>query len=164
MNSVVSLPIAAAIPTSAPALSTTDPIFAALDNFRRAEAEFYADYVGEIPDDIGDRWHEAVAAVVRTQPTTPAGLGALTSFAREMTERADHDATLGDDQWVPIMTSIEAAARGMSGLQPWTPPEVGTNGHPDASLIELEKEFDRFLELERPLKEENRGTFIAPVR
>lgn len=154
MNKIVVASVAAAVPTIAPAIAeqAVDPIFAALETFRSAEADFYAnkpEWGGEISDEISDRWYEAMTAVVRTQPTTPAGLCALTSFAREMTERAENDATLGDDQWVPIMTSIEAAAHGMSGLKPWSPPAAPSNRKLDAlwrereAMIRVRQEFYR---------------------
>jgi hypothetical protein len=139
MNSVVSLPIVAAIPTAAPAFAiTTDPIFAALEAFRRAEAEFYADRDGDIPDEVGDRWSRAVDAVIATLPTTPAGLVALTDFAREMAERSTHDAGLGERQWIPAMCAINDATRGMSGLEPWSPPPMHAV---DAELIALCEQY-----------------------
>jgi hypothetical protein len=98
------IPIAVAVPTGAalPAEAVTDPIFAALEAFRSADAAFYADVSGDIPDAIGNRWSQAVDDVISTQPTTPAGLGALTSFARDMAERSNRgDAGFGDRQWAP---------------------------------------------------------------
>jgi hypothetical protein len=41
---------------------------------------------GNIPDESADRWDEAYSVVLRTRPTTPAGLAALAAWARE---RAD---------------------------------------------------------------------------
>ena len=145
MNKLVVASVAASIPTVAPAeaLQAPDPIFAALEAFRSAEADFYAnkpEWGDEIPEDVSDRWYEAKTAVVRRQPTTPAGLCALTSFAREMTERAQDDATLGDDQWIPIMKSIEESARGMSGLVPWTPdPAEEIDGNADPIFAAITK-------------------------
>jgi hypothetical protein len=81
--SAAALPIAGALPTSAEA--TTDPIFAAIDAFRRADAAVVA-VNGDIPDELGDQCHEAYLAVVRTRPTTPAGLAALTTWVRERTD------------------------------------------------------------------------------
>jgi len=155
MNKIVAVSVAAAVPTIAPAeaLQAPDPIFAALDAFRSAEAEFYADHDGDIPDEVGDRWTQAVDAVIRTQPTTPAGLGALTSFARDMIERSDHDATVADDQLVPIIAAIDDATRGMSGLKPWEPAVAPVN--PDAKLVELGREFERLLAIEEPLQKEH---------
>jgi hypothetical protein len=118
--SAAALPIAAAMPTNAE--QSIDPIFAALDAFRLAEAAFYAERSGDIPDEIGDRWSEAMDDVIRTQPTTPAGLGALTGFARDMAERSNRDAGLPDGGWILVTTTIDDATRGMSGLQAWSPP------------------------------------------
>jgi hypothetical protein len=120
-----------------------DPIFAAIDAFRCAEVEFYADRNGDIPDEVGDRWSRAADAVIGTQPTTPAGLVALTGFAREMAERSNHDdAGFADGQWVPVMAAINDATRGMSGLEPWSPPSPAASAHPDAELIELGARFE----------------------
>jgi hypothetical protein len=126
------LPIAATIPTTAPAfptaVTTIDPIFAAIDAFRCAEMEFYADRDGDIPDQVGDRWSHAVDVVITTQPTTPAGLGALTSFARDMVERAHSgDASFTVRQKLLVMAVIDDATRGMSGLEPWSPLTVPAN-------------------------------------
>jgi hypothetical protein len=57
--------IAGLIPTIASALPD-DPIYAALDAFRFAEAAFYAERSGDIPDEIGDRWSDAMDVVIRT--------------------------------------------------------------------------------------------------
>ena len=123
---------AVAAPSIAPAAlvpTPSDPIFAALDAFRRAEAEFYADrpeWEGDIPDKVGARWSRSIDVVIRTLPTTPAGLIALTSFARNMVERAKRDATFSERQRVSVMATIDDAARGMSGLEPWAPPATPT--------------------------------------
>jgi hypothetical protein len=48
--------------------------------------------------------------VIRSRPTTPAGLGALTSFARDIAERSNRgDAGFADGQWVPVMAAIDDA-------------------------------------------------------
>jgi hypothetical protein len=138
MNKIVAVSVAAAIPTAAPAVAeqAADPIFAALDAFRRAEAEFYADHGGDIPDQVGDRWSKAVHTVIRTQPTTPAGLGALTGFARDMAERSYRgDAGLADGELIPAIVAIDDAARGMSGLKPWSPPQPSISAR-DRKLAE----------------------------
>lgn len=144
MNKLVAISAAVAMPTAAPALPaefehSIDPIFAALDGFRFAEAEFYADRSGNIPDEVGDRWSEALDVVIRTQPTTPAGLAALTGFARDMAERSNrNDAGLPDGEWVTVMATIDAATRGMSGLKAWSPPALLPVGpHPDRELFNL---------------------------
>jgi hypothetical protein len=167
MNSVVSLPIIAAVPTAAPAISpaaepAADPIFAALEVFRLADEKFYA-VDGDIPDEIGDRWSRAVDLVIRTRPKTPAGLVALTGFVRDMVARSNRgDAGFGDKQWTPAIAAIDDATRGMAGLRPWsTPAALSEAGRPhrlkDSKLIELGREFERLLLIERSLeKEKNR--------
>src|ERR1700722_15686523 len=79
MNKIVAVTAAAALPTVAPAMAeqVVDPIFAALDVFRHAEADFYAnkpEWGGDIPDEIGNRFSAAVNAVANTRPTSPTGL------------------------------------------------------------------------------------------
>jgi hypothetical protein len=101
-------------------LATDDPIFAAIETFRLAEKEFYA-VDGNIPDEVGNRWSEAIDGVIRTRPTTPTGLVALTSFARDMAERSSRDAGFGDKQWTAAIAAIDDAVRGMAGLQSWSP-------------------------------------------
>jgi hypothetical protein len=52
------LPALAAVPALAVSPLTPDPIFAALDAFRRADAAFSAnlpEWEGDIPDEVGDR-------------------------------------------------------------------------------------------------------------
>jgi hypothetical protein len=109
------LAIAAIAPATAVATEQVDPIFVALDAFRLAEAEFYAERSGDIPDEIGDRWSEAMDIVIRTQPTTPAGLGALSGFAREMAERSNRDAGLPDGGWILVTTAIDDAVKTLVG-------------------------------------------------
>jgi hypothetical protein len=130
--STVALPIAAALP--APALAvTTDPIFAAIDAHRQAEAACSAcgDLPGGAPDELADRWGEAFRALVRTRPTTPAGLVALTTWARE-------DSLDGEDDQHRLTATIDDAVRGMSGLEPWSPsPTAGID--PVYAVIERHK-------------------------
>jgi hypothetical protein len=109
------LATAAIAPATAVAAERVDPIFVALDAFRLAEVEFYAERSGDIPDEIGDRWSKAVDVVIRTQPTTPAGLGALSGFARDMAERSNQDAGLPDGGWVLVTTSIDDAVKTLVG-------------------------------------------------
>jgi len=68
-----------------PRTETTDPIFAVLDADRRADALCLA-VDGNIPDELTDQHYEAFNIVIRTRPTTLAGLAALTAWTRE---RAD---------------------------------------------------------------------------
>src|ERR1039457_1473736 len=72
--SAAAVPIAAANPAIPTARATADPIFAAIDMYRQADAACIAVPRGvDIPNEIGDRWSEASSVVMRTRPTTPAG-------------------------------------------------------------------------------------------
>jgi hypothetical protein len=59
---------------------------------------------------------------MRTRPTTPAGLAALTSWARERADWLRANGTEGGDDFCTVSASIDDATRGMSGLEPWSPP------------------------------------------
>jgi hypothetical protein len=98
-----------------------DPIFAAIDAFRRADASCVAVH-GDIPDELGDQCFDAYSVVLRTRPTTPAGLAALTTWAREQADwlRANSTILHGEDLCA-LTASIDDATRGMSGLEPWSP-------------------------------------------
>ncbi len=99
-----------------------DPIFAAIDAFHRADAAVVA-VDGNIPDELGDQCHEAYLAVVRTRPTTPAGLAALTSWVRERTDwLCANSSHLPGEELCAIAAAIDDATRGMSGLEPFSPP------------------------------------------
>ena len=151
LASLAVLPAVVGIPPAVPmaVAAKPDPIFSALDAYRAANAEFYVDRPGDIPDEIGDRWSQAVDVVVSTQPTTPAGLGALTSFARDMVERAHSgDASFTVRQKLLVMAAIDDATRGMARLEPWSPPQRPKQA--DAELIELGCEFERLLAIEEP--------------
>ena len=149
MNTLVSLPILAAMPTTAPAMPPTagdpDPIFAAIDAHRQADAACIAvPRGGNIPDELADRCGEAFHAVMRTHPTTPAGLAALTDWAREEAHRLRKDGSMlyADDLYA-LTATINDATRGMSGLQPWSPPASAPVGpHPDKELFAA---ADRYL-------------------
>jgi hypothetical protein len=156
---------AAAIATAAPAiagLAEPDPIYAAIDAFRRADALCVA-VEGDIPDDVGDCWSEAISVVMRTRPTTPAGLAALTSWARERADWLDANASLLNGEDLCALTAaIDDATRGMSGLKPWLPPlpalvaaSTLVGPHPDAALLDLGLEYERLLAIEEPLREES---------
>lgn len=132
MNSIFALPIVAAVPTTAPAMLTeTDPIFEALDAWRRAEVEL-DDLAAVYPqrgtasemEELFDRHSTAMRAIMRTRPTTPAGLAALTSWVRE---EAD-DLRANKSHWhskdlCAIAATLDDAVRGMSRLEPWSPPQ-----------------------------------------
>jgi hypothetical protein len=112
---------ALALPTTAAA--SADPIYAAIEAFRRADAACVAVH-GDIPDDVGDRWSEAISAVLRTRPATPAGLAALTTWARERADWLCANGTEAADDFCTVSATIDDAARGMSGLEPWSPPPL----------------------------------------
>jgi hypothetical protein len=133
----------AAMPAAVPGrpACAVDPIFAAIEAFKRAAADFYA-VDGNIPDEVGDRWSKAIENVLITRPTTPAGLAALTGFTRDLADRSERgDASFGDRQWVPAIAAVDTAVRGMSGLKPWSPPQpaaapIPVGPHPDAELFD----------------------------
>lgn len=62
-----------------------DPIFAAIEAYRQADAACIS-VDGDIPDELMDQRCDAYDEVLQTRPTTPAGLVALTSFAREQAD------------------------------------------------------------------------------
>ena len=62
-----------------------DPIFGAIDAWRRADAACVA-VDGDIPDEVSDPYYEALSIVMRTRPTKLAGLVALTNWTREHAE------------------------------------------------------------------------------
>jgi hypothetical protein len=136
---------AAAIAT-APAiagLAEPDPIYAAIEAFRRAHALFFADTDDDIPDEIGYQYSAACRVMQRTRPTTPAGLAVLTTWAREQADWLHANFSgLNSEDYCALTTSIDDATRGMSGLEPWSPTMPAANAHPDAELIELGARFE----------------------
>jgi hypothetical protein len=138
--SAAALPIAAAIPT--PAAASADPIFAVMDAFRRVEAPYFA-VPGDIPDELSDQYFDAYSVVLRTRPTTPAGLAALTTWAREQADWLCANASYFDGEELCALTAaIDDATRGMSGLEPWSPPSPAASAHPDAEIIQLGARFE----------------------
>ena len=163
---------AAAIATAAPAiagLAEPDPIYAAIEAFRRADAAVVA-VDGDIPDELGDQCHEAYLAVIRTRPVTPAGLAALTGWVRERTDwLCANFSILPDEEQRAIAAAIDDAARDMSGLKPWSPPLPAMPlarvlPHPDAKLLALGIEYERLLAIEEPLSEESKRLWNAADR
>jgi hypothetical protein len=139
---------AVAMPISTTAQAGPDPIFAAIDAFHRADAAVVA-VDGDIPDELGDQCHEAYLAVVRTRPITPAGLAALTSWVREQTDWLSANSThLPGEELCAIAAAVDDATRGMSGLEPWSPPPTAVvvstplGQHPDTELFAA---TDRYL-------------------
>jgi hypothetical protein len=120
--------IAAALPA--------DPIFAAIDAFRRSDASCVAVH-GDIPDELMDLRHEAYSVVLRTRPSTPAGLAALTTWAREQADWCHaNSSTLNGEDLCALSATIDDAVRGMSGLNTWSPRVA------DAELVELGRRFE----------------------
>jgi hypothetical protein len=108
-----------------PAAAAPDPIYAAIGAFRQAHALFFADLDGDIPDEIGDQYSAACSVMQRTRPTTPAGLAVLTTWAREQADWLCANASvLNSEDYCALTASIDDATRGMSGLEPWSPPPL----------------------------------------
>ena len=145
-----------------------DPIFAAIDAFRRAHALFFAEHVGDIPDEIGDQYSAACSVMQRTRPTTPAGLAVLTTWAREQADwLCANSSVLNSEDYCALTASIDDATRGMSGLESWSPPllaAAAVSADPAFALIaeklaadvahdkaiDAQGEFDNRRELPRP--------------
>jgi hypothetical protein len=109
---------AAAIATAAPAtagLAEPDPIFAAIDAYRRADALFNAEFVDDIPDEIGDRQSDAYFAVLRTRPTTMAGLVALTTLVRERADWLCPHSYMFGEELCTVTAAINDAAKALIG-------------------------------------------------
>jgi hypothetical protein len=114
--SASALPIVAAMPTVAPAEASRaiDPIFGAIDAFRRADASMLA-VDGDITDEVADQYYEAYSVVLRTRPVTPAGLAALTAWARERADWLYANSSYLDGEGLCALTAaIDDATRGMS--------------------------------------------------
>jgi hypothetical protein len=110
-----------------------DPIFAAIDAWRRADAA-RVPVDGDIPDDLADKFDEAHLAVIRTRPTTPTGLAALTGWVREWANwLRDNASELYAKDFCAIAAAIDDATRGMSGLEP--NPEPVPAAHPDKAVL-----------------------------
>ena len=119
--------VAAASPAVPAAGATTDPIFAVIDAFRRTDAEFMTFEGDDIPDELGDRQWDAYYAVLRTRPITTAGLVALTAVVRERADRLCPHSSMSGEELCAITAAINDAARGMCGLEPWSPPLIMSN-------------------------------------
>lgn len=135
MNMLVSTAAtAAALPIASPSIAASspeiDPIFAALDAWRRAEValdEMCQVYprqgTASDMEEVLDRHSLAFRAVMRTRPTTPVGLAALTNWMREEADDmyANESCWLSKDLCA-IAATLDDAVRGMSKLVPWSPP------------------------------------------
>ena len=99
--------------------------------------------------------------MLRTRPTTPAGLAALTTWAREQAVWLCANASgLHGEDLCALTASIDDATRGMSGLKPWSPPlpaavaaSTPVRPHPDAELLALADQYavayNRYSDLSR---------------
>jgi len=87
-----------------------------------------------------DHRDDAFEAVLRTRPTTPSGLVALTSWVRKEAEwlRANGGSTLYPNDFCALSGTIDDATRGMSGLEPWSPPRENSADGPDPILAAIE--------------------------
>lgn len=153
MNMLVSTAAtAAALPIASPSIAAgspePDPIFAALDAWHCAEValnelcEVYPRQgTAADMDEMLDRHGIAFRAVMRTRPTTPAGLAALTSWMRH--EAADMH--VNESHWhsrdlVALAASLDDAVRGMSKLEPWSPPIS-----PASATLDLATAYEQLL-------------------
>jgi hypothetical protein len=108
---------ALAMPSAADAEQSADPIFVAIDAHRRADAACVA-VDGDIPDELGDQCHKAFLAVVRTRPVTPAGLAALTTWVRELTDwLCANSSTLPDEEQRAIAAAVDDAVKALRGAK-----------------------------------------------
>lgn len=151
MNMLVSTAAtAAALPIASPSIAASspdaDPIFAALDAWRRAELAldqmcdvYPREGTASDMERVLDRNSLAQDAVMRTRPTTPAGLAALTNWMREEAE----DMHMNESHWYSkdlcaIAATLDDAVRGMSKLQPWSPPLPSVARQSDPVFAALE--------------------------
>jgi hypothetical protein len=119
MSAAAALPIVAAVPTMAAAavpIVPVDPMFAALDAYRRVDAEYMA-HTGpeDIPDELGDRHSNAFDAVLQTRPTTLAGLVALTTFVRDWTDYLCPHSVLTGEQLCIVAAALDDASKEIFG-------------------------------------------------
>ncbi len=132
MNTIVALPIVAALPVAAPAMvpaidagQSDDPIFAAIDMHRQAACDAVPRGV-DIPNDLGDRCGDAFRAVMRTCPTPPAGLVALTTWARQEADRLRKEGYYeAQAVWSPALAKAHAKVECKFGEPPYLDPEKG---------------------------------------
>ncbi|SFN80782.1 hypothetical protein SAMN05216573_12255 [Bradyrhizobium sp. Rc3b] len=86
-----------------------------------------------------DRHGAAFRVVMRTRPTTPAGLAALTSWVLEEA----NDMLVNESHWFShdlcaLAATLDDAVRGISKLEPWSLPyrKAANHGLDDASSLE----------------------------
>ena len=106
------LAAAGSVAMTTPAAATgPDPIFAALDAWRRADAYALCVAVkGNIPEKLADQHHEAFLVVIRTRPTTLAGLAAFTAWTREWTDYLLANGSIMHDEDLCTLTASIADA------------------------------------------------------
>ena len=83
-----------AIASTSVTASTPDPIFAAIDAHRAADARrmaFIADHTGDLPDSLADAEFDRFAELLATTPTTPAGCAAMLRYFGEVVIREDEE-------------------------------------------------------------------------
>jgi hypothetical protein len=107
---------------AAAATGPGDPIFAVLDAYRQAHEAYIAAFSDEELEEMGEPHSRAFQAVLRTRPTTPAGLAALTNWARDQVyPTAETAETWLAEDLCTLNATIDDATRGMAGLEPWSP-------------------------------------------
>jgi hypothetical protein len=110
------LPPAAAIPTAAPA--AVDPIYAAIEAFRRVDLEFMTAEGPDIPDELGDRHSDAYDEVLRVRPATLGGLVALIGWARERAAWLNESGSmLNSEDLLALCATMDEAAKTVVGRQ-----------------------------------------------
>lgn len=67
---------------------------------------------GDIPDELGDRHSDAYALVLRTRPTTAAGLIALIGWARERMDWLHPNGSYAEPE---LCIAIDDAAKALIG-------------------------------------------------
>jgi hypothetical protein len=77
---------------------------------------------GDIPDEVMDQRCAAYSVVLRTRPTTPAGLAAFTTWTHEQADwLCANGSVLHGEDLCALTAAIDDATRGMSGLEAWSP-------------------------------------------
>jgi len=123
-HSVAALAVAAAVPAVAFAAAEPDPIFAAIEAHRKAQAAAsahdYTGYDGELKDEAKALWHEfselcdracdTAEIVIKTEPTTVAGVAASLAYFAETGHEVLPDIVIAD---------VEEHVRFGGGLIAW---------------------------------------------
>ncbi len=142
MNMIVSASAISAA-TLAPAIASTsaDPIFAAIERCRAAEAAALIEANAKQPRDV----RPAREALARTAPTTPEGLAALAAFLKEQTVEFGEFYFEGEDEelseQIQFAKTLAFATQAMIGREPWKAYVSPIDHAADAETIALGKEF-----------------------